>query len=382
MKTKKTTKQIKGIVLCLSLTIQCMIYAQPANTVVKKPGIAVADFDCRDYPIDASQTQQYIINELIRVGQFEVMDKYEIEYIRQKDSLIPKGCFSRECLTIYGKKLNIEKMFTGNITLVGESIDITLRILDVASGNFEKITVKEFINIKGSEYPMIRIAINEMFGLPNDAETVKKLTDKAIFDNTVNNPFQLRLRSDGPRMGYVFFSGTNAKIITNKRIEGGFAGYAPAMFQFGYQFEKQYLNEGNFQALLEFLPTITGFDQGRFIPSFTLLNGLRNNKSGWEFAIGPTFSFSRIAKGYYDSDHNWHLASDAAAGSTPDYVTRSDSRGDVTLTTGLLIGAGKTFKSGKMNIPLNVFFVPSTNGSRFGISFGWNGKDRYQNSQK
>jgi hypothetical protein len=31
-----------------------------------------------------------------------------------------------------------------------------------------------------------------------------------------------------------------------------------------------------------------------------------------------------------------------------------------------------------MNIPLNFFFIPSNNGARFGLSFGWNGKDRYE----
>ena len=58
-----------------------------------------------------------------------------------------------------------------------------------------------------------------------------------------------------------------------KKNVGGFDAY-PAMFQFGYQFEKQYLNEGNFQALFEFIPMISGLEQNTFIPSFTLMNGL------------------------------------------------------------------------------------------------------------
>jgi hypothetical protein len=53
------------------------------------------------------------------------------------------------------------------------------------------------------------------------------------------------------------------------------------MFMFGYQFEKQYLNEGNLQALFEFIPSVTGVDQGLFLPNILFLHGLRHNRSGW-----------------------------------------------------------------------------------------------------
>jgi hypothetical protein len=58
--------------------------------------------------------------------------------------------------------------------------------------------------------------------------------------------------------------------------------------------------------------------------------------------------------------------------------SRPDSRGDVTFTTGFLFAAGKTLKSGKLNLPLNVYLVPGKYGLRFGVSMGWNGKSRYE----
>ncbi|MBS3914525.1 MAG: hypothetical protein KG003_08495 [Bacteroidetes bacterium] len=347
-----------------------------------KQSIAIADFDTRSNIMDNKEAIQYVINELIRVGQFEVMDKYDVEYLAKKDSLEVVGCFSKICLSNIGKRLGVNKMFTGGIQRLGDKIDVNLGLLDVETGTFEKQIVKEFLDIKGNELMMIRITINEMFNIPNDADIVKKLTIKSEYESTINNPYELRLRADGPRMGVGFFSGLNGEIMKRPEKDGGFDGY-PFMFQFGYQFEKQYLNEGNFQALFEFIPVISGMDQGRFIPSFTFLNGLRNNKNGWEFAFGPTFTFTKMAKGFIGPDGLWYLEEDAKLFENqpnwdPSFEKRMDNRGIVSLNTGFLIGFGRTFKSGRMNIPVNGYVIPGKNGMRFGLSFGWNGKDRYQ----
>ena len=370
------------LVILLGLGINTL-NAQANNDKPQKEDIAVLDFDTRGYNFNQQQAIQFIINELIRIGQYEVMDNYEIEYISKKQNLITAGCFSKTCLSEMGVHFKTDKMFTGSIQLLGDRVNVTLRLFDVKTGSFEKTLVKDFLNISGNELMMIRITINEMFNIPNDENTVSKLTMKSEFDNSVNNPYKLILKSDGPRIGLVGFSGVAADVIQNKPNEGGYGSY-PMMFQFGYQFEKQYLNEGNFQALIEFIPTITGLDQGRVIPSISFLNGLRNNVNGWEFAFGPTFNLTKMAKGFYENDANgnekWYLESDQDLFPNKELsiVSRPDSRGNVNATAGFLFAFGKTFKSGKMNIPLNFFFIPSNNGARFGLSFGWNGKDRYE----
>jgi hypothetical protein len=158
--------------------------------------------------------------------------------------------------------------------------------------------------------------------------------------------------------------------------QGGFDGY-PAMFQFGYQFEKQYLTQGNLQALFEFLPMISGLDQGLFIPSMTIMHGLRSNKSGLEFAFGPTIRLTKKASGYYDNNGGWHLKSDWESdwGTNPySIISRMDSRGYLAVETGFVFAVGCTFKSGNLNIPVNAFVVPHKDGARVGASFGFNAK--------
>ena len=385
MKNFKHTLAILSLAATSFITCAPDLKAQSSNFEnQKKPGIAIVDFDTRGYNFNRQQAIQFVINELIALGAYEVMDLYEIDYIAGKDSLKRDGCFSKVCLSEFGKHLGIEKMFTGSMQLLGDKVSITLRIMDVATGTFEKTLVKEFLDIKGNELMMIRVSMNEMFGVSTNEDLVKKLTVRSEFESTVNNPYKLVLRSDGPRIGIAGFSGLAAEVLQNKPSNGGYGGY-PFMFQFGYQFEKQYLNEGNFQALIEMIPNITGMDQGRLIPSFTFLNGLRNNVNGWEFAFGPTFNIIKMAKGFYhdsngDQTNEWYLESDLSKfqGREFEMVNRPDSRGSLVATAGFLFAFGKTFKSGKMNIPLNFFFVPGTNGARFGLSFGWNGKERYE----
>jgi hypothetical protein len=280
-------------------------------------------------------------------------------------------------LSDIGKRLKVDAMLTGSISQLGDNINITIRVLDVKTGIFTAGVIKEFLVIPGSELQMIRICMNELFKLPNDLETVKKLTLRSDFDNTVNNPYTLRLRSDGPRMGMTYATGFLGDVLQKEENVGGYGGQ-PYMFQFGYQFEKQYLNEGDFQALFEFLPMITGLDQGRFIPSVTLLNGIRNNTNGWEFAFGPTFAMGKFAEGYSDDNNVFIIDQPAPVGKSLE--KRPDSRGNTEISYGFLFAAGKTIKSGKLNIPLNVFVVPGRNGLRFGLSMGWNGKSRYENT--
>jgi len=373
----KTMKKMRLLFLVCITLISSNLTAQ--YDAVAKQSIAVVDFDVRGYKMNQIQAIQFLTNELIRVGYFEVMDKYDIEYIARRDSLDLLNCYSKICLQEVGKKLKVDKMLSGSISQMGDNLNISLRILDVNKGNFETQKVREFLVIPGTEFQMLRICVNDLFNVPNDNELVTKLTKRADFDNAINNPYAPRLQSDGPRMGATFMTGYLGTLMTRSENAGGYNGN-PFMFQFGYQFEKQYLNEGNFQALFEFIPMITGLDQGRVIPSITLLNGLRNNVNGWEFAFGPNFAISRSAEGFFpgnDQSQNFVLGA-PGPNQSGDIITAPDSRGTTVIATGFLFAAGKTFKSGKLNIPVNVFAVPGKWGWRFGISMGWNAKDRYE----
>ena len=366
------------------LTLSLILFVATSFSLLvaqsNRPLLAVGDIDANDaLPGNGYSTlTEMAMRKMERIGTYEILDQYDMNFLAKRDGINLTGCFSKICLTEMGTKLHVDKILTGSIRTVGDNITVNFRILDVKNGTVERTHTNDFLKINAEYRNMIEITLDELMGNPVDEEIKKKLTLKNDFDNTVNNPYQLRLRTDGPRMGFTMFTGETAAILGSNRNNGGFEAQ-PMMFQFGYQFEKQYLNEGNFQALFEFIPMMTGLDQGLFIPSITVMNGLRNNKNGWEFAFGPTFSVITKSQGYYTADtHKWTLLNDSLQ--TPenaDVITRLDSRGDAAIQAGFIFAFGKTFKSGKLNIPVNAFLIPNNKGLRFGVSFGFNARDRY-----
>ncbi len=368
---------INQLNLALFACLLCFSYsmkAQKGTSLVEKPSMALLEIDTRNTNVDNEDNPVTAIvrKELEKLDKYQVMDKYDIEYKTNTDSLKTKYCFSKICLGNLGKKLGVDKMFTGNIEVMSKQIIITFKLLDVSTNSFEKVQINEFLQIPSE----IR---NMMYGITNDITLVAKLTKKDDYENSINTPYQIQLKSDGPRVGITVYTGEIAGILGKERKDGGYHAY-PFMINFGYQFEKQYINSGNFQALVEFVPAVTGLDQGLFIPSATALLGFRNNKNGFEFALGPMLNLVRKAKLYVDSNGKTELANQYT--NNNDAFERFDSRGDYRISTSFLFAIGKTFKSGQLNIPLNFFVVPTREGIRFGASFGFNSHNRVNYNTK
>jgi hypothetical protein len=358
------------------------VFLNAQNTSLKKntnrTSVTVLNIDTKGLGVDPIQMGNMVRIELEKLDTFEVMDRYDVSYVIEKNKLNISNCYGKICLVEVGSIINSDKMFTGSVELLGETVIVTFRLIDVKTATIEKTQVNEFLNLPKDVQSMVKISVRQLFGLPVEEPLLTYLTKKNNFESSVNNPEKSTVNLSGPRSGFTYFGGEAGRILQAPKSQGGYGSY-PILFQFGYQFEAQYLNEGNYQALFEFLPTITGFNQNVFIPSITIMNGFRNNKHGWEIAFGPTFGLVTKADGYYDDGNNWHLKSDWADFGNPNpyhIENRLDSRGSAELQAGFIVAAGKTFKSGKLNIPVNIYAVPSKDGIRLGASFGFNAKRR------
>jgi len=345
------------------------------------PTLAVLELR-NEYPnpkLSQGSFSDLLRSELEKTSRFQVLDRYDMDFMLTQQKVEYFNCLSRFCLEEVSSKINVDKLVVGSIKLINKRITVSIRVFDTKSKQFELSRTSDFLDIPEEMGTMVHLTVNDMFGLPNDQALVTKLTLKNDFESSINTPNEVCLRSDGPRMGFItyFMEPKTAATLQRSKSQGGYEAF-PLLFQFGYQFEKQYLNEGNFQALVEFLPMITGLDQGLFIPSVTLMNGIRNNNSGWEFAFGPMVSISRKARGYVDSNNKWVLLDSKPQPEGAIVETRTDSRGNPTITTGFVVAAGRTFKSGKLNIPVNGYLVPSANGVLFGVSFGFNARSRFK----
>ena len=133
------------------------------------------------------------------------------------------------------------------------------------------------------------------------------------------------IKNSGPRFGItVVGPGLLADILNDERdigdeTEVNYTQKQAMMTQLGWQWET-ILKEGQeFSGIIEWIGFVGGLERGTIVPSFSGLLGIRKN-SGFEVAMGPTASLTGI---------------------------------------GLVIAAGHTFKSGDLNVPVNIAFVPS-----------------------
>jgi hypothetical protein len=342
--------------------------------------IAVLNIDTKDMELDPVAMGNLVRLELEKTKVYNVMDKYEVAHIIQKEGLDISNCYGKSCLLEMAKSLEVDKMLTGYVERFGDKIVINLRLIDVASALLEKSDVTEYQNIPEEIQIMVEISVKKLLGLDIDPNLVNLLVNYE--DPIISTRTNLKL--NGPRMGVAYITGDVAKRIMDPESQGGYDGY-PYLSQIGYQYEVQYLSAGNFQALVEFLFVFSGLDQQFFNPNIVFMNGFRVGKSGWEIAFGPTVSLRKTARGFYDENGDmrgengdWYLEKEWED-THPDDVANPyevkellDSRGDVVINTGWIWAVGRTFKSGYLNIPVNAYVSPDKEGWYIGLSIGFN----------
>ncbi len=129
----------------------------------------------------------------------------------------------------------------------------------------------------------------------------------------------------GPRVGMTFITPGSGADFVNEGLafdanENKYGSTGAAFTtQFGWQWESRFGNgNGGFVGLVEWVALVGGLEKGRFLPSFSAIVGARTSK-GFEFGVGPNLTLGGL---------------------------------------GLVIGVGKNFKFGNLNVPVNLAFIP------------------------
>ncbi len=359
----------KAIAICIVLAIAGIHngYGQ------QREKIAVVGIDVKNLVVDKETMRNMVLLELEKANIYEVLDKYDVFDILKQNDFDADGCYGKSCQVRVGQMLQSDKMLTGNIEKFGDKLIFILRLIDVESETIIKTDVMEYLNQQDYIQTMLRMSINNILGVPND----KHLEDLLVnYDQPITS-MRTTLNLTGPRVGVTVVEGTYAKRMQAPKAEGGFDMY-PASVLIGYQFEKRFLSAGDFQALFEFIPSIIGMESGMLIPSVSGMLGFRFNKSGFEFGLGPVLRGVRLADGYFDDEGKWHLlrhnAFDDPEEPPLNYPVEStlDSRGEFTASYGMIFAIGKTFRSGYLNLPVNLYFSPRKEGSVMGLTLGFN----------
>lgn len=354
----------------LALMLLCTIAAVQGQS---KQSIAVLSIDTKNFEYDEESMADLVRIELEKLNIYEVIDKYDLaDFVKMNNIQI---CYGKTCLVEIGKKLKTDLLLTGNLEQLGNKIILSLRLIDIKNEEVKKTNVMEYVLMPEHIHTMVEISVKNIFGIENDPNLANML---ANYDDPINNP-QTRLELSGPRMGVAYILGDMGKRLQDPIDEGGWEA-SPFMTQFGYQFETQYMSAGSFQGLFEYLFIIGGLEQQMFNPSLVFMNGFRSNKSGWEVAFGPSVGIKKTAKGFYDTEGfigdkgNWHLTCDwkSSFDNYYDIEEQMDKRGKLKLSSSFIFSIGKTFHSGYLNIPVNLYVAQKKSGTYLGASFGFN----------
>lgn len=362
----KTLKHSLAILICLFFISRSF---SQSSSLTK---ILVLNLDTKDLLIDPSTMGNLVRLELQKSKQYEVIDMYDVLDVVGQEGV--EECYSKRCMVETAQAVQATKIVGGHAERIGEKIMITLKYIDVASQAVERTQVGEYINEEREIQRMVELTVNDLLGTENDPMLVNNLS----YFNSLDQIPATTIINNGPRMGVAYLIGDMAERFEAPKSQGGYDAY-PILSQFGYQHELQYLSSGNFQALAEILVMVSGLEQSMFIPSAVIMNGFRESKFGLEFAFGPSFSVRRMADGYH-ADGIWHLERewnqvDNNGNRIPnpnEITTQLDRRGDPEFFSRWVWSVGKTFRSGYLNIPVNVYASPRKDDWMVGLSVGFN----------
>ena len=110
----------------------------------EKLSIAVLELDAHgitDY--EAAILTDRLRNELFKTGVFRVMEREQMDEILKEQGFQQTGCTSSECLVQVGQLIGVNRMIGGSVGKVGETFTVSLRLIDVETGEVIKIATKD-----------------------------------------------------------------------------------------------------------------------------------------------------------------------------------------------------------------------------------------------
>jgi len=220
--------------------------------------------------------------------------------------------------------------------------EVKYKLFDNQNGPDRVLLKKDIFSIK---YENGKIEVYNSGNLNSENPNANpgiNLNDNSKFDPDKSDFAKKKLKKfEGPRIGATYINNGTVRDYLDSENK------SPVITQFGWQFETRlFTADDGTSALLEFIPLVGGFDQGLFLPSISILTGIRNAtdaKMSIEFAIGPNFSITR----------NWE--------------------NKVAPSVGLVIAVGTNIKKSNINFPINLVFVPSVGEKHDGKDYetGW-----------
>jgi TolB-like protein len=93
---------------------------------------------------DASALTDRLAVELVRTGDFTVIERERLNEILDEQGFQMSGCTSNECVVEIGRLANVEQVVAGSVSRVGSVYSIAARMVNVESGQIEHIATFDY----------------------------------------------------------------------------------------------------------------------------------------------------------------------------------------------------------------------------------------------
>ena len=115
--------------------------AQPPQNPEKKIFLAVLELknNAGLKPEECSTLSDALRQELFSTGRYRVVDRRNMDQILKEQGLQVSDCTSEKCVVKIGQPLGVEKMAFGSIGRLGENYVIAIQLVNVETGEIEKM---------------------------------------------------------------------------------------------------------------------------------------------------------------------------------------------------------------------------------------------------
>ena len=104
--------------------------------------IAVVDFNGNNISIgDVKALTDRLRVELFNTKYFKVVEREMMEEVLKEQGFQQSGCSTDECMVQIGKLIGVEKIIGGSISKAGDVFSVSLRLVDVETGEIEDTEV-------------------------------------------------------------------------------------------------------------------------------------------------------------------------------------------------------------------------------------------------
>ncbi len=357
---KKILTLISGLLL--------MNHAQAQN-----PSIIIGGIEVKGFTYSEDVLRSVIYKDVVNTGRYTVNDRYDVAEKMGSEKI--NACMGKECLVKIGKELNAEFAMSASYDGLGDRILVSMKIVHVPTGQITKNVIEQFENQPREMNRITGVMIEKLIIGTTTQTTATSLIFK---EGPAATPGLGKLNNNGPRIGIAVPTGQTLDFLSRSARDGGLeSGQIPLLFNFGYQLEKQYAGSEKFSGLFEFIGNVSGLERAKPVPSIAILHGVRFGKGAWEIAVGPSITLRKELTGTTDFDGQFKTESqlNALGVLNPEsysYFTRLDNRGATYVSSNFVVGFGRTFRPGALNVPVNAYASMSKYGTSYGISMGIN----------